>query len=126
MISVINNIDLFKLKNIYDELYKKENKFNNNFSFYFFIKIMDYLANHLTLVKELNENAITSQIIDNLALAINCSDDINYEELVNYKLVYKNKINSLNSIFLTMKPNKSSNSISASSANFSVMSSSMT
>ena len=96
MISVINNIDLFKLKNIYDELYKKENKFNNNFSFYFFIKIMDYLANHLTLVKELNENSITSQIIDNLALAINCSDDINYEELVNYKLVYKNKINSLN------------------------------
>ena len=94
MLGIIDNIDLNKLKEIYNKLYKHENKFNDDFSFYHFIKIMDYFANHLDLVKELNKYEINNQIIGNLALAINCNDDINYKELENYQSVYKNKINS--------------------------------
>jgi len=92
MVGILNNIDLNKLKIIYDELYRKENKFNDNFSFYYFIKVMDYFTNHLSLVKELNNNEINSEIIDNLALAINYNDDVNYCELKNYINIYKDKI----------------------------------
>lgn len=97
MLGIMDNIDLNKLKEIYDKLYKKESKFNNNFNFYFFIKIMSYFSNNLLLVKELNDYEINDFIIDNLSLVINTNEIVNLSELRNFIEVYKKRISSTDS-----------------------------
>lgn len=96
MVGILENIDVLSLKNIYNLLYKKECKFNDNFSFYYFIKVMDYFAGNLPLVKELSNAIIDDLLISNLALAINCGDYINYEQLLHYDYLYKEKIDKTN------------------------------
>lgn len=96
MIGILNNINLNKLKLIYDKLYRKEIKCNDNFSFFYFIKIMNYFSNNLLLVSELNKNEITDEIINNLALAININDIVNYYQLEHYINIYKNNIKNSN------------------------------
>lgn len=92
MVGILDNIDIYKFKEIYDKLYNKESKFNNNFNFYFFIKVTEYFGNNLSLVKELNSMQISDNIINNLSLAINSNDYINGNDLINYQNIYKNRI----------------------------------
>ena len=92
MIGILNSIDVFKLKDIYDKLYQKESKINNNFNFYHFIKVMEYFSNHLSLVGELNDNVVDDCIITNLALVINRNENVSYNELGSYQIIYHKKI----------------------------------
>lgn len=92
MLGILDNIDVFRLKNIYDRLYKKVNKFNTNFNFYFFLKVMEYFSNHLSLVKGLSNKEINDETIDNLLLIINNNDTIEYDMLVDYKNIYKKRL----------------------------------
>lgn len=93
MIGILNNIDIKKFKELYDGLSQKENKINKRFDFYYFIKITEYLASHLSLVSELNNQTIDDEIFNNLSLAINNKDDVSYQELVDYNSVLKKRIN---------------------------------
>ena len=85
MNSILDNISIEKFGEIYNELYRKENKFNSNFDFYYFIKITGYMVNNLSLVKEIDEHEITDELITNLALVINSNVSVNYLELINYR-----------------------------------------
>lgn len=95
MTKILENIDINKYQLLYNKLVIKENKFNHNFNFYYFIKINDYLSNNLTLLKDLNNldiDHINEDLLNNLTIAINNNDYINYEELLNYQSIYKNKV----------------------------------
>lgn len=96
MLGILENIEISKFKILYDKLSNKENKFNDRFNFYYFIKVTEYFSNNLNLLKEINEKGINDLIVTNLALIINNKDIVNYEELNNYKEIYINRIDKLN------------------------------
>lgn len=83
---------------LYRKLVVKEDVLNPKFNFYLFIKISEYFANNLNLLKELynNSNLIDKDIIINLINAINRNDNLNFNTLQDYNNYLYNSINNSN------------------------------
>lgn len=79
ILSILNNISLDKLKELYTKLIKLNNV---EFNLELFINIMEYLSHNLELVKDINNVIINYVLINNLNKVIKTNNYLNYLELI--------------------------------------------
>lgn len=79
ILSILNNISLDKLKELYTKLIKLNNV---EFNLELFINIMEYLSHNLELVKDINNVIINDVLINNLNKVIKTNNYLNYLELI--------------------------------------------